>query len=110
MKQTQKMIDLHEKAKQQMDRIQSTMRDERKQCNDDRRFYSIAGAMWEGPLGEQFEHKPKFEVNKIMLSVIRIFNEYRNNRIDVEFIPKTGKSNTLSDLCNDLYRADEDSS
>ena len=101
------MIELHEKAKQQMDRIQSTMRDERKQCNDDRRFYSIAGAMWEGPLGEQFENKPRFEVNKIMLSVIRIFNEYRNNRIDVEFIPKTGKSDTLADLCNDLYRADE---
>lgn len=111
MKQSKKIVDLHQKALIQMSQIQSVMKDERLQCNNDRRFYSIAGAMWEGPLGDQFENKPKFEINKIMLSVIRIFNEYRNNRIDVEFIPKSGKSaDGLSDTCNDLYRADEQSS
>lgn len=110
MRQSRRLVDIHQKALSQMDSIQSVMRDERLQCNSDRRFYSIAGAMWEGPLGDQFANKPKFEINKIMLSVIRIFNEYRNNRIDVEFIPKTGKSDSLAETCNDLFRADEQNS
>jgi len=84
------------------------MRDERLQCLQDRRFYSLAGAQWEGPLGEQFENKPRFEVNKIALSVIRIINEYRNNRIGVDFVSKDGTENDkLSATCNGLYRADE---
>ena len=69
-----------ETARNEFDSIQSAIKNERMQCLEDRRFYSIAGAQWEGPLGEQFENKPKFEVNKIHLAVIRIINEYRNNR------------------------------
>lgn len=56
---------IHSLAKQQFDKAQSAVANERKQCLEDRRFYSIAGAQWEGKLGEQFENKPKFEVNKI---------------------------------------------
>jgi hypothetical protein len=77
------------------------------QCLQDRRFYSIAGAQWEGPLGEQFENKPKFEFNKVHLAVIRIINEYRNNRITVDFTPKDGAEDKLADTCDGLYRADE---
>jgi hypothetical protein len=74
----------------------------------DRRFYSIAGAQWEGPLGEQFENKPKFEVNKVHLAVIRIINEYRNNRITVDFVSKDGSiDDQLADACDGLFRADE---
>lgn len=102
---------IHGEALREFDSVQSALRNERLQCLQDRRFYSIAGAMWEGPLGLQFENKPKFEVNKIMLSVIRIFNEYRNNRITVQFLPKNGRKNdALSDTCNGLYRADEQDS
>lgn len=91
--------------------IQTSMRDERLQCLKDRRFYSIAGAQWEGALGDQFENKPKFEINKIHLAVIRIINEYRNNRIDVSYIPKDGtKDEQLTDMCNGLYRSDEQDS
>lgn len=95
----------------EFDNIQSALRDERLQCLQDRRFYSIAGAQWEGPLGEQFDNKPKFEVNKIHLSVIRIINEYRNNRITVDFQSKDGApSDDLADTCDGLYRADEEDS
>jgi hypothetical protein len=95
----------------EFDRCQSAMRDERLQCLQDRRFYSIAGAQWEGPLGDQFENKPRFEVNKIHLSVIRIINEYRNNRIAVDFVSKDGtKNEQLAEVCNGLYRADEQDS
>lgn len=107
----QKLRGVHTKAMTEFDNIQSALRDERKQCLQDRRFYSIAGAQWEGPLSNQFENKPKFEVNKVHLSVIRIINEYRNNRITVDFVSKDGSANDkLADTCDGLYRADEQDS
>jgi len=103
-----KLSKIHADARIEFNAIQSAQKDERQQCLDDRRFYSIAGAQWEGKLGEQFENKPKFEVNKIHLAVIRIINEYRNNRITVDFISKDGaKDDELADVCDGLYRADE---
>mgnify|MGYP006921285863 FL=1 len=107
----QRLNDIHAEAMAEFDNIQSALRDERLQCLQDRRFYSISGSQWEGPLGEQFENKPKFEVNKIHLAVLRIFNEYRNNRISVDFVSKDGaKNEKLSDVCDGLYRADEQDS
>ena len=99
---------IHEESIRQFNKCQTAMRDERLQCLQDRRFYSIAGAQWEGPLGIQFENKPRLEVNKIHLSVIRIINEYRNNRITVNFVSKNGEDREdLADTCSALYRADE---
>lgn len=104
----QRLAGVHSQAMREFDIVQSAMRDVRLQCLQDRRFYSIAGAQWEGPLGDQFENKPRFEVNKIHLSVIRIINEYRNNRITVDFVSKDGSNNDkLAETCDGLYRADE---
>ena len=63
----ERLREVHERALHQFDKIQSAARDERLQCLQDRRFYSIAGAQWEGPLGIQFENKPRYEVNKILV-------------------------------------------
>lgn len=102
---------IHQEALREFDNIQSALRDERLQCLQDRRFYSIAGAQWEGPLGQQFENKPRFEINKIALAVQRIFTEYRNNRITVHFNSKFGaKDDKLADVCAGMYRADEQDS
>ena len=102
---------LHTEALAQFDDVQSALRDERLQCLQDRRFYSLAGSQWEGPLWDQYENKPKFEVNKIMLAVIRVVNEYRNNRITVDFVSKDGTENDkLAEVCDGLYRADEQAS
>ena len=106
----QRLANLHAEALRQYNDIQTALRDERLQCLQDRRFYSICGAQWEGPLYDQYENKPRFEVNKIMLSVIRIVNEYRNNRITVDYIAKEGGSDALADTCDGLYRADEQDS
>jgi hypothetical protein len=107
----ERLAGIHAEALREFDDIQSALRDERLQCLKDRRFYSIPGAQWEGPLGDQFENKPKFEVNKIHLAVIRIINEYRNNRITVDFVPKEGAEyDKLADICDSLYRADEQDS
>jgi hypothetical protein len=106
-----KLNSVHAEAVAQFDVIQSALREERLQCLQDRRFYSIAGAQWEGDLAVQFENKPKFEVNKIHMAVMRIINEYRNNRITVDFVSKDGRDdNELADLCDGLYRADEQDS
>jgi hypothetical protein len=107
----QRLNSVHATGMAEFDRCQSALRDERLQCLQDRRFYSLAGAQWEGPLGDQFENKPRFEVNKIHLSVIRIINEYRNNRIAVDFISKDGaQDDDLANTCNGLFRADEQDS
>ena len=107
----QRLSRIHAEAMAEFDAIQSALRDERLQCLQDRRFYSIAGAQWEGPLGAQFENKPKMEVNKIALAVQRIFSEYRANRVTVDFVSKEGKKyDGLADTCDDLYRADEQDS
>tara|TARA_R110001599_G_scaffold18235_1_gene71597 strand:- start:124 stop:2187 length:2064 start_codon:yes stop_codon:yes gene_type:complete len=111
MTKQERLANLHEDAVLEFDSIQSAMREVRLQCLEDRRFYSIAGAQWEGNLAEQFNNKPRFEVNKIHLSVMRIINEYRNNRITVDFVSKDGNSNDkLADTCDMLFRADEQDS
>lgn len=102
---------VHQNALLEFDAIQSSVRDERIQCLKDRRFYSISGAQWEGNFEDQFANKPRLEVNKIHLSVMRIISEYRNNRITVDFISKEGKEyDKLADTCDGLYRADEQDS
>jgi hypothetical protein len=111
MTRSERLATVHQDALQEFDDIQSAMREGRLQCLEDRRFYSIAGAQWEGNLAEQFNNKPRFEVNKIHLSVMRIINEYRNNRITVDFVSKDGTSDDkLADTCDMLFRADEQDS
>ena len=105
----QRLAQIHAEAIIEFDDIQAALRDERLQCLEDRRFYSISGAQWEGPLKDQFDNKPRLEVNKIHLSVMRIINEYRNNRITVDFVSKEGMDDDrLADTCDGLYRADEE--
>jgi hypothetical protein len=111
MTKQERLANLHQDAVLEFDSIQGSMREVRLQCLEDRRFYSIAGAQWEGSLSEQFNNKPRFEVNKIHLSVMRIINEYRNNRITVDFVSKDGNSNdNLASTCDMLFRADEQDS
>ena len=111
MTKDQRLATVHAEAMSEFDTIQSTMRDERLQCLEDRRFYSIAGAQWEGNLYEQYLNKPKFEVNKVHLAVMRIINEYRNNRITVDFVSKDGTDDDkMASVCDGLFRSDEQDS
>lgn len=111
MTKAERLAKIHDQAILEFDRVQGALYEERKQALEDRRFYSIVGAQWEGSLSDQFENKPKFEVNKVHLSVIKIINEYRNNRISVDFISKDGVSDDrLADICDGLFRADEQDS
>lgn len=111
LRQSERLKKIHAEALAEFDQIQSTVWAGRMEALDDRRFYSIAGAQWSGEFGEQFENKPRLEMNKVHLAVIRIFNEYRANRITVDFLPKDGETGSdVADVCNGLYRADEQDS
>lgn len=102
---------VHETALRQFDEIISVAQPERAQCVEDRRFYSIAGAQWEGDLSKEFANKPKLEVNKIHQSVIRIINEMRHNRITVNFVSRdSAVDKRLAETCQGLFRADEQDS
>lgn len=98
---------IHADALLEFDKIQAAVKDERLQCLSDRRFYSIAGAQWEGALGDQFENKPKFEVNKIHLAVIRIINEYRNNKVSVVFEAPDDEDQDFAEKCTGIHRSNE---
>lgn len=99
---------IHQEALLRFYQVESTLRDERLCSLEDRRFYSIAGAQWEGSMFRDWGNKPRIEVNKVHRGVMRIINEYRNNRISVEYIPKDGtEADELAETCNGLYRADE---
>ena len=100
--------DIYTEAREKFNTIMSASQDTREECTADRRFYSIAGAQWEGSLEDQFANKPRMEFNKIHLSIIRIINEYRNNRITVNFESDTEEE--LAELCDGLYRYDENKS
>ena len=107
----ERLAAIHAEARAAFTAIQEAQRDERLQCLEDRRFYSIAGAQWEGDIGAQFDNRIKLEIDKTHLSVMRVINEYRNNRISVKFRPKDGTNDDeLADTCAGLYRADEDRS
>lgn len=102
---------IHDEALREFDEIQSAVQDIRRECLEDRRFYSVSGAQWEGALGAQFANKPRLEMNKVHMAILRVINEYRNNRITVDFIPKDGQTgDKMADTCDGLYRSDEQDS
>jgi 23S rRNA maturation mini-RNase III len=110
MRQTKTLQAIHQEALDTFDEIVSAQQDERLQCISDRRFAAIPGAQWEGNLGEQFENRPKFEVNKIQYALIRIYNEYRNNAIGITFTAKDGSEDKTAEIAASLLRADEQDS
>lgn len=111
MRQTQALKDLHREAVAEFSDIWDVMGPIRQECFEDRRFCDERGAQWEGALGEQYENKPRFEVNKVHLACQRLVNEYRNNPVDADFVSKDGSAaDQLAQTCDALLRADEQDS
>jgi hypothetical protein len=107
----EKLAAIHAEALAEYNRTYSALQPERMQCRDDRRFVAIPGAQWEGLWGEQFENRPRLEVNKTLLAVNRVYTEWRNNRITVDFVSRDGtEADQLADTCDGLFRADWDDS
>lgn len=99
---------LHQRLLERIDADYDQSHDNQRQSYDDRRFCFVQGAQWDGDIGRQFEGRPKFEFNKIQLSVIRIYNEWAKNRFTVEFRPQNNAADTdTADNLQELFRADE---
>ncbi len=108
---TQRLSEVFERARNDFDITAQNAWQEREMCRDDRRFCFVAGAQWEGAFSEMFQNKPMPEINKVHLAVIRIISEYMNNRITVDYVTKDGtESDKLAEICDGLYRADEQDS
>ena len=105
-----KLDKIHAEAMELFDESYLATIDERTQSLQDRRFYVVSGAQWEGQLAELYEKRAKFEVNKALAAVTRITNEYRNNRITVDFIGRGESDDELAETLDGLYRADEQDS
>jgi hypothetical protein len=102
-----KLEEVYEIAIKNFNSAVSICQQERELCMSDRRFYSIAGAQWEGDFAKQFENKPKLEVNKIHMAVVKIIGDYRNNRISPVFTPKKSVDTGDGETLQSLYLADE---
>jgi len=103
----EKWAEIHERAITRFNRCYSSQKEVRDQCMQDRRFVYVPGSMWEGQWGDQYQDRPRFEVNKCHHSVQKIIGEYKNNRITVKFRPASKGSKKTAETLDGLYRADE---
>lgn len=98
----------HDELLKRIDADFEQANDNQTECYNDRRFGFVTGAQWDGDLGRQFENRPKFEFNKILLSLVRISNEWAKNRFTVQFRPdKHPADSDTADSLNSLIRGDE---
>ena len=102
--------DVYARARANYNIILASVEDERDLSLRDRRFCTVLGDQWAGDLSEQFKNRPRMEFNKIKGSVKRVISEYRNNRVTVDFTDRNSRDSDIDDLCDGLFRADEQDS
>lgn len=107
---TPENADIHSLALKRFSASEGTQRDQRKLCVEDRRFYAVDGAQWEGKIGEQFANKPRVSVNKVKRAIDVTIAGYSEHNIDTVFKPKDGVGNGDADSIASLYRADKQDS
>ena len=78
-------------------------------CLKDRRFCAIPGAQFEfNNLNNQFENRPKYQINKLSSQADKLLTDFLQNQIDVSFIAADGSDNQgFADFVQSLFRADE---
>lgn len=85
----------------------SYLQEERALCLQDRRFAFIAGAQWEESGWAQLsENMIRVEVNKTAIGLKRIQDDYRSNRVTVNFREVKNTAAGTADLLDGLFRAD----
>lgn len=103
----QRLSDIHATALEQFDDAYNASWPDRALAVLARRFADIRGAQWDWDEAGDFEVRMKLEGSPVTLACTRINNEYRQNQISAQFIPKDGSdADALADLCASRYRAD----
>ncbi len=103
----ERLREVHDRALSGFNAVYSAQQEIRLECLESRRFAYIPGSAWEGNIGRQYENRPRYDINKAQNSINRIFSEYRNNRISVDFRPEGEESDELAEKLDGLYRSDE---
>lgn len=104
---SERLRKVHERALRRFDSVATPQAEMRAQSLEARRFVTIPGAMWEGIWGDQFENSPRPEVDKISKSLEKIEEDYRQNRLTVDFVPADEASDEdTADTLDGMHRAD----
>lgn len=99
--------EVFERSIQGFRKVQPPAQEYREQSLNDRKFCFVYRAQWTGKWYDQFQNKPKPEINKVLPAVLKHVNEYLNNRITADFVPDDGDENDeLADVLDGLYRSD----
>lgn len=104
---TERLQEVHDRALSGFNAVYSAQQEIRLECLESRRFAYVVGSQWEGNIGRQYENRPRYEINKLQSSINRIFSEYRNNRISVDFRPEGEAADDLAEKLDGMYRSDE---
>lgn len=99
--------EIHTEALARFHDAVSSLQLERALCLQDRRFAFIAGAQWEeAGWSDMSENMIRVEVNKTAIGLKRIQDDYRQNRVTVNFRETKGTASGTADLLDGLFRAD----
>ena len=91
----------------QYDEVCAAQQEERALMLQDRRFAFIAGAQWEDAWSDQWANGIMVEVNEVALGLQKIVDDYRANRVIVNFRAADDKaSEVTADFLDGLFRAD----
>lgn len=72
-----------------------------------RRFVTIPGEMWAGQWGEQYENSPRPEIDQISKALEKIEEDFRQNRLTVDYIPGNAADPDTADMLDGVHRADD---
>lgn len=101
-----RLREVHQRALQRADEVIPPQLPNRAEMLEDRRFTVVTGAMWEGPYGELYEYSPRPEIDLITKNMEKIEEDYRQNRVTVDFLPRGDADEDTADLLDGMYRAD----
>lgn len=99
--------EVHARALKRFDAAAMAYQPDRAECLQSRRFVFVTGAQWEDAWGEVFANSIRPEINKTAEGLQKIINDYRANRVTVNFraTDDTGDPDTAETL-DGMFRAD----
>lgn len=100
-------IELHDQFMKAFDSAATPQAMIRAQAVQARRFGSIPGGQWEGSGWEEFgSNMVRVEVNRASRGLEKLTNDYRANRVTVDFRPIGDTDDDTADTLDGLFRAD----
>lgn len=111
LEQTDELQSVHEKAMTRFNLAYDQQQEVRAAVKEDRIFVTVAGGMWDGDWTKNFVGKPMMEQDLISREIERIWGEYAQNRVTVNFRPADDATTDKdAELLDGMFRADMEDS